>query len=131
MQFIDLKTQRLRIKDEINVSIERVMEHGQFIFGPEVKAFETALSAYGNSKYALSCANGTDAIILTLKAWNIGPGDAVFCPSFTYVATAEAIALLGATPIFIDIERDNPARFYIRRFIWAIGRLSKAGACLP
>ena len=105
MQFIDLHKQRERIKDEINASIARVMEHGQYILGPEVKAFEAALSEYGRAKYVLSCANGTDAIILALKAWNIGPGDAVFCPSFTYVATAEAIALLGATPIFIDIDR--------------------------
>jgi len=82
------------------------LSHGQYILGPEVRQFEAELAAYGQAKHVMSCANGTAAIILALKAWNIGPGDAVFCPSFTYVATAEAVALLGATPIFIDVDRD-------------------------
>lgn len=106
MQFIDLQAQRLTIENEISSAIGRVLEHGQFILGPEVRQFERQLANYGQAQHALSCANGTDAIILALKALGIGRGDAVFCPSFTYVATAEAIALLGATPIFIDIERD-------------------------
>lgn len=106
MHFIDLHKQRSRIAAEIDGAIARVLEHGQYILGPEVKQFETALADYGHAKHVLSCANGTDAIILALKAWNIGEGDAVFCPSFTYVATAEAVALLGATPVFVDVDRD-------------------------
>ena len=106
MHFIDLHKQRSRIEDEINSAIARVLEHGQYILGPEVRAFEASLADYGQAQHVLSCANGTDAIILALKAWNIGPGDAVFCPSFTYVATAEAVALLGATPVFIDVDRE-------------------------
>ena len=105
MQFIDLHTQRARISEQINSALARVMAHGQYILGPEVQQFEAALAQYGKAQYTLSCANGTDAIILALKAWGIGPGDAVFCPSFTYVATAEAAAILGATPVFIDVDR--------------------------
>ena len=107
MHFIDLHKQRARIDGEINAAIARVLAHGQYILGPEVKQFEVALADYGQAKHVLSCANGTDAIILALKAWNIGAGDAVFCPSFTYVATAEAVALLGATPVFVDVDRET------------------------
>lgn len=107
MDFIDLKTQQARIKPEIEAAIAKVLAHGQYIMGPEVRAFETALAEFGGAGHVVSCANGTDAIILPLMAWGIGPGDAVFCPSFTYVATAEAIALLGATPVFVDIERET------------------------
>ena len=107
MDFIDLKSQRARIADEINTAIATVVEHGRYILGPEVTQFETELAAFGEAKHGISCANGTDAIILPMMAWGIGPGDAVFCPSFTYVATAEAVALLGATPVFIDIDRST------------------------
>jgi len=106
MQFVDLHKQRARIEDNINAAIARVLAHGQYILGPEVQTFEAELARYGQAQHVMSCANGTAAIILALKAWNIGVGDAVFCPSFTYVATAEAIAILGATPVFVDIERD-------------------------
>lgn len=105
MDFIDLKSQRARIAPEINAAIAAVVESGAYILGPAVTAFENELASFGNAENALGCANGTDAIILPLMAWSIGPGDAVFCPSFTYVATAEAIALLGATPVFVDIDR--------------------------
>ena len=105
IKFIDLNTQQLRLKDEINSGIQSVLNHGQYILGPEVRKFEKNLAKFGKSKHALGCANGTDAILLPLLAWEIGPGDAVFCPSFTYCATAEAIASTGATPIFIDIHR--------------------------
>ncbi len=107
IEFIDLKAQRKRLENEINSGIQTVLEHGRFIMGPEVKEFESNLAAFGQAKHALGCANGTDAILLPLMAWGIGPGDAVFCPSFTYCATAEVIALTGATPIFIDVERDT------------------------
>ena len=105
IKFIDLNSQQLRLKDEINSGIQSVLKHGQYILGPEVRKFEKNLAKFGKSKYALGCANGTDAIVLPLLAWGIGPGDAVFCPSFTYCATAEAIANTGATPVFIDIYR--------------------------
>ncbi len=102
--FIDLKSQRLRIADEINAAIATVLEHGQFILGPEVTAFENALAEFENADAVIGCANGTDAIVLALRALEIGSGKAVFCPSYTYTATAEAIVLAGATPVFVDIE---------------------------
>lgn len=105
--FIDMQTQRARISERINDRMARVLEHGQFILGPEVGEFERELARFERMNFAYGCANGTDAIVLALKAWDIGPGDAVFCPSFTYTATAEAIVLVGATPVFVDVERDS------------------------
>lgn len=107
MHFIDLHAQQARLKAEIDAEIADVLRHGQYILGPQVQRFETKLAKFANAKHAISCANGTDAILLPLLAWNIGPGDAVFCPSFSYCATAEVIALRGATPIFVDIDRDT------------------------
>lgn len=107
MQFIDLHAQQARLKDEIDAGIADVLRHGRYILGPQVETLEAKLAAFAGAKHAVSCANGTDAILLPLMAWNIGPGDAVFCPSFTYCATAEVIALRGATPIFVDIDRDT------------------------
>ena len=107
MHFIDLKAQQARISDEINAKIQAVLSHGQYILGPEVEHLENRLAKFAGAKYGISCANGTDALSLVLMAWGIGPGDAVFCPSFTYCATAEAIALLGATPVFVDIREDT------------------------
>ena len=107
INFIDLGAQQLRIKDAVDAGIARVLAHGQYILGPEVKALETRLAQFAGTEHALGCANGTDAILLPLMAWDIGPGDAVFCPSFTYCATAEVIALRGATPIFIDVKRSD------------------------
>jgi dTDP-4-amino-4,6-dideoxygalactose transaminase len=107
MEFIDLKAQQARIKDEIDSGIAAVLSHGRYIMGPEVKSFEAALKEFGQTEFAIGCANGTDALILPLMAWEVGPGDAVFCPSFTYCATAEAVAVRGATPVFIDIDRDT------------------------
>ena len=101
---IDLQTQRAMIADKLEAALLRVMEHGQFILGPEVTAFETQLAKFENAQHAMSCANGTDALILPMLAWKIGPGDVVFCPSWTYAATAEAIARIGAVPCFIDID---------------------------
>lgn len=105
IDFIDLKAQQLKIKSEIDQAIANVLSHGRYVLGPEVTEFETKLAKFGQAKYAIGCANGTDALILPLMAWGIGPGDAVFCPSFTFCATAEVIAHLGATPIFVDIDR--------------------------
>jgi len=107
MEFIDLHTQQARIKTEIDAGIADVLSHGRYILGPQVIEFEEKLAKFADAKHALSCANGTDAILLALMAWNIGPGDAVFCPSFSYCATAEVIALRGATPVFIDIDRET------------------------
>lgn len=103
LKFIDLAAQQRRIKDKIDAAIARVLAHGQYIMGPEVTELEQALQTFTGAKHALACANGTDALTLTLMAWGVGAGDAVFVPSFTYVASAEAPALLGATPFFVDV----------------------------
>ena len=107
IQFIDLAAQQQRIKPALEEKISAVLNHGQYIMGPEVKELETKLSAFGNTKHALSCSNGSDAIFLALLALEIGPGDAVFVPSFTFAATAEMVALTGASPVFIDVLEDT------------------------
>ena len=86
--FIDLQAQRARIADKIDAGIARVLAHGQFIFGPEVKALEAQLAEFGGAKHCVANANGTDALVLPLMTWGVGAGDAVFCPSFTFAATA-------------------------------------------
>ena len=101
--FIDLAAQQLRIKPQIDAAIARVLAHGQYVMGPEVKQFENNLRAFCDTAHALSCANGTDALALPLLAWGIGAGDAVFCPAFTFAATPEVIPWTGATPVFVDI----------------------------
>ena len=103
VQFIDLKAQQKLIRQKLDAAVAGVLDHGQYIMGPEVKSFESDLKEFTGAKYALTCANGTDALSLVLMAWGIGPGDAVFVPSFTYVASAEAPAQLGATPFFVDV----------------------------
>ena len=106
-KFIDLVTQQDRIRPNLEEAIKKVLDHGQYVMGPEVKELEADLKKFTGSKFALTCANGTDALTLALMAWNIGPGDAVFVPSFTYVATAEAPAQLGATPFFVDVNEHD------------------------
>jgi|TARA_B110000503_G_scaffold80390_1_gene123199 dTDP-4-amino-4,6-dideoxygalactose transaminase len=106
-QFIDLAAQQRLIRPQLDLAISRVLDHGQYIMGPEVKEFEGQLRKFTGASHALTCANGTDALTLVLMAWGIGPGDAVFLPSFTYVATAEAPAQLGATPFFVDVCEDT------------------------
>jgi len=105
--FIDLAAQRALIKDRLDAAIARVVEEGAYILGPQVAELEAALKSFGQAEHALSCANGTDAIALPLMAWKIRPGDAVFVPSFTFAATAEVVAWLGATPVFVDIDPDT------------------------
>ncbi len=100
--FVDLQAQRRRLGDRIERAMARVLEHGGFISGPEVAEFEGRLAAFCGAAHALGCSSGTDALVLPLMAWGIGPGDAVIVPAFTFVATAEAPALLGATPVFAD-----------------------------
>ncbi|MES1156570.1 MAG: DegT/DnrJ/EryC1/StrS aminotransferase family protein [Alphaproteobacteria bacterium] len=105
--FIDLQAQRARIADKIDAAIARVLAHGQYIFGPEVKAFEAQLATFAHAKHCIGNANGTDALVLPLWAWGVGPGDAVFCPSFTFAATAEIVPWVGATPVFVDVLPDT------------------------
>ena len=103
--FIDLKAQRARLKDRIDAAVMRVLDHGAYVMGPEVTEFERQLGAFGGAAHVLSCANGTDALALPLMAWGIGAGDAVFCPSFSFAATAEVVPWFGATPVFVDVDR--------------------------
>ena len=104
MQFIDLKTQYARIQDKVEADVLAVMRSGQFILGPKVDELEARLADYVGSKHCLSCASGTDALVIALMALDIGPGDAVFTTPFTFFATVETIALVGATPVMVDID---------------------------
>ncbi|MDF3839840.1 DegT/DnrJ/EryC1/StrS family aminotransferase [Cupriavidus basilensis] len=104
IEFIDLKTQQARIKDKIDAGIQRVLAHGQYILGPEVMELEERLTDFVGAKYCITCANGTDALQIALMALAIGPGDEVITPGFTYIATAETVALLGAKPVYVDID---------------------------
>jgi len=108
--FIDLGAQRKRIASVLDVAIDRVLDSGAYINGPDVATFEVKLAAFCGARFAISCGNGTDALQLALMAKGIGPGDAVLVPDFTFTATAEAVALVGATPVFIDVQ---PADFNI------------------
>lgn len=105
--FIDLKAQQARIGDRIKARIDTVLAHGQFIMGPEVRELETQLAAFAGARHCITCASGTDALLLPLMAMGIGRGDAVFVPAFTFVATAEVVALLGAVPVFVDVREDT------------------------
>ena len=104
MEFIDLKVQQALIKDRIDSGIQRVLSHGQFILGPEVAELEGRLADYTGSKHCISVANGTDALQIALMSLGVGPGDEVITPGFTYIATAETVALLGARPVYVDID---------------------------
>ncbi len=104
IDFIDLKTQQARIKDRIDANIARVLAHGQYILGPEVAELEERLAAYVGARHCISCANGTDALQIAQMALGIGPGDEVITPGFTYIATAETVAVLGAKPVYADID---------------------------
>ena len=103
MQFIDLKKQYSRLSEEIKEGIDNVLNHGQYIMGPEVFELEKKLSKFAGTKYCLSCSSGTDALLIALMAKGIKPGDAIITTPFTYIATAEVVSLLGATPVFADI----------------------------
>lgn len=104
---IDLKLQQDRIRDAIEAAVRRVLDHGVYIMGPEVQALEQELAAFSGVRHAVSCASGTDALLISLMALGVGRGDAVICPAFTYTATPEAIALLGAEPVFADVRDDT------------------------
>lgn len=104
IEFCDLKAQQARIKDKIDAGIQRVLAHGHYILGPEVAELEEKLAAYVGAKYCITVANGTDALQIAQMALGIGPGDEVITPGFTYIATAETVALLGARPVYVDID---------------------------
>jgi UDP-2-acetamido-2-deoxy-ribo-hexuluronate aminotransferase len=105
--FIDVAAQRRRLGRAIDDAVARVLAHCQFVQGPEVRALEAELAAFCGARHAIGCASGTDALLLVLMAWQIGRGDAVICPSFTFHATAEMVVLLGATPIIADVSPDT------------------------
>ena len=107
MDFIDLAAQQNRIRDKIEQGIRRVLDHGRYINGPEVRELEEKLAEYVGVQYAVGCSSGTDALLMPLMAYDVGPGDAVFTTAFTFIATAEVIQLLRATPVFVDIKPDT------------------------
>jgi dTDP-4-amino-4,6-dideoxygalactose transaminase len=102
--FIDVAAQRRRLGKSIDEAVSRVLAHCQFINGPEVTQLEAALAKFSGAGHVVACASGTDALLMVLMAKGVGPGDAVFCPSFTFCATGEAVALTGATPVFVDVD---------------------------
>ena len=102
--FIDLAAQRQRLGKAVDEAVARVLGHCQFINGPEVSQLEAALAAFSGARHVVTCASGTDALLMVLMAKGVGPGDAVLCPSFTFCATGEAVALTGATPVFVDVD---------------------------
>ncbi len=102
--FIDVAAQRRRLGPAVEEAVARVLAHCQFINGPEVTALEAALAAFCGAKHVVTCASGTDALIMVLMAKGVGPGDAVLCPSFTFCATGEAVAITGAVPVFVDVD---------------------------
>tara|TARA_E500000178_G_scaffold329647_1_gene360762 strand:- start:1766 stop:2890 length:1125 start_codon:yes stop_codon:yes gene_type:complete len=105
INFLDLELQQNKIKSILDTNLKKVLNHSNYIMGPEVKQLEKALEVYTGAKYCITCASGTDALILSLLAYGIGKGHFVICPSFTFPATAEAILITGATPIFIDVGK--------------------------
>src|SRR3977135_1995808 len=102
--FIDIAAQRRRLGTSVDEAVGRVLTHCQFINGPEVTQLEAALAAFSGAKHVVTCASGTDALLMGLMAKGVGPGGAVLCPSFTFCATGEAVALVGATPVFVDVD---------------------------
>jgi UDP-2-acetamido-2-deoxy-ribo-hexuluronate aminotransferase len=107
MQFIDLAAQQKRIRGAVEAGFKKILDHGQYILGPEIREIEDKLAAYTNVPYAVSVASGTDALLMPLMVEKIGPGDAVFTSTFTFIATAEVISLTGATPVFVDIDPET------------------------
>ena len=128
--FIDLQAQRRRLGEPLAKAIQAAVEGGQWILGPQVRELEDKLADFAGVKHAISCANGTDALMIVLRAWNIGPGDAVFVPAFTFAASAEVVALVGASPVFVDVLEDtynmDPASLEA-----AIALVKKAGKLTP
>ena len=128
--FIDMQAQRRRMGDALTRAIADAVEGGQWILGPQVAALEERLASAAHVKHAVTCANGTDALLLVLKAWDIGPGDAVFVPAFTFAATAEVVALVGASPVFVDVE-DDTFNISLLSLQNAVAMVRKEGALRP
>ena len=105
--FIDLQAQRRRLGEPLDQAILAAVAGGQWVMGPQVAELEAKLAAFAGVKHCIACANGTDALMIVLRAWNIGPGDAVFVPAFTFAASAEVVALVGASPVFVDVQDDT------------------------
>jgi dTDP-4-amino-4,6-dideoxygalactose transaminase len=128
--FIDLQAQRARLGASLDKAIAEAVAGGQWILGPQVAELEKQLAAFAGAKHAVSCANGTDALLIVLKAWGVGPGDAVFVPAFTFAATAEVVVLAGAVPVFVDVLSDtfnmDPASFEA-----AIAKIKREGTLKP
>jgi dTDP-4-amino-4,6-dideoxygalactose transaminase len=128
--FIALQAQRRRLGAPLEAAIKAAVEGGQWILGPQVAQLEKDLAAFAGVRHAIACANGTDALLLVLRAWGVGPGDAVFVPAFTFAATAEVVALVGASPVFVDVLPDtfnmDPASLEA-----AIAMVKKGGALTP
>lgn len=133
MQFIDLAAQQRRIRDKILANIEKTLDHCQFILGPEVGQLEHRLAEFVGARHAVSCSSGTDALLMALMAHGIGPGDAVVTTPFTFIATAEVVSLLGATPVFVDIEPEtfaiDPNR--LEQVVLSLARPDRAKHPLP
>lgn len=128
MEFIDLKAQQRRVKARIDTAIQRVLTHGQYILGPEVSELEARLAAYTGAKHCISCANGTDALQITLMGLGVGSGDEVITPGFTYIATAEAAALLGAKPVYVDV---NPRTYNLEPTLLEAAITKRTKAIIP
>src|SRR6201985_2171357 len=107
MPLIDLQAQRRRLGAPLEAAIKAAVEGGQWILGPQVAQFEKDIAQWAGVKHVIACANGTDALLLVLRAWGVGPGDAVFVPAFTFAATGEVVALAGASPVFVDVLPDT------------------------
>ncbi len=133
MQFIDLDAQQKRIRERLEKNIKAVLDHGQYIMGPEIQLLEERMADYVGVNSAVACASGTDALLLALMAYNVGAGDAIFTTPFTFVATGEVISLLGATPVFVDIDPQSfnidPLR--LEQAIAAIHSKNPPGCALP
>ena len=130
MQFRDLKTQYAALKDEMDKAILDVVASSAYVMGPKIQEMENAFAEYVGVKHCVACNSGTDALLLALKAWGVKSGDAVFVPSFTFFASAEVIAMQGATPVFVDVDKDtfNMDVVDLER---KIGQTLKAGKLTP
>ena len=104
---IDLQAQRRRLGAPLERAILDAVQGGQWVMGPQVAQLEKQLAEFAGVKHCIACANGTDALLIVLRAWDVGPGDAVFVPAFTFAASAEVVALVGATPVFVDVYEDT------------------------
>ncbi|MFZ2019168.1 MAG: DegT/DnrJ/EryC1/StrS family aminotransferase [Methyloceanibacter sp.] len=124
--FIDLAAQREHLGDSVEKAIAAVLKHGQYVLGPEVTELERKLAEFCGAKHCITCANGTDALLLVLMAEGIGPGDAVFVPDFTFVATAEVVVLAGATPVLVDVNPDS-FNMDVASHVAAIGEAKRRG----